>query len=409
MQECRRYKSSTGVSPANDRIPSAWLESGKGGTTKDISGLSFRAWSPTLSLVGSLLKTYLVSCGLPSTTFARTWSASATPSGFGLMKLRLSARSTAGCGSSLWATPNTMDSLPQRSPESLARVRNGTRKGRSMPANLREQADEGTVRLWRTPTAEEPGIDPALLEPIPGGTLGGNNRHYNRETGRVAQFGLSQQVRLSEGQTLWRTPKADDPNHGSASEAGIMRRLEKGQSIRLQDQVNHPALFRTPDAGCSRGAQSEERFAESVKEDRLLTLNDQIAHLWPTPKASDAVMGMTARTSGRPLEKSTHLQARVYCAEMFPTPRASDGGKGTRTPEGAMKEVCRGHGADLPSSVQIFPTPTCNDAKNNNPPSQRTENGRHSDQLNVVAGGSLNPPWVEWLMGFPIGWTDIGI
>jgi hypothetical protein len=65
---------------------------------------------------------------------------------------------------------------------------------------------------------------------------------------------------------------------------------------------------------------------------------------------------------------------------------------------------------DLGASVRIFPTPTCNDAKNNNPPSQRTENGRHSDQLNVVAGGSLNPSWVEWLMGFPIGWTaDIGV
>ncbi len=22
--------------------------------------------------------------------------------------------------------------------------------------------------------------------------------------------------------------------------------------------------------------------------------------------------------------------------------------------------------------------------------------------------GSLNPEWVEWLMGFPIGWTDCG-
>jgi hypothetical protein len=22
------------------------------------------------------------------------------------------------------------------------------------------------------------------------------------------------------------------------------------------------------------------------------------------------------------------------------------------------------------------------------------------------AGGSLNPTWVEWLMGFPLGWTD---
>jgi hypothetical protein len=180
----------------------------------------------------------------------------------------------------------------------------------------------------------------------------------------------------------------------------MRRRIEKGQSIRLQDQVNHPALFRTPDAGCARGAQSKERFAESVLKHRLLTLNDQIAHL-------------------------------------FPTPRAADAEKGTRSPEGAMKEIFRGHGIDLPSHVQIFPTPTisgnynragsapnsgngletyvklyptptCNDAKNNNPPSQRTEHGRHSDQLNVIAGGSLNPDWVEWLMGLPVGWTDIG-
>ena len=141
--------------------------------------------------------------------------------------------------------------------------------------------------------------------------------------------------------------------------------------------MNHPALFRTPDAGCSRGAQSKERFAESVVKHRLLTLNDQVAHL-------------------------------------FPTPRAADAEKGTRSPEGAMKEIFRGHGIDLPSHVRIFPTPTCNDAKNSNPPSQRKENGRHSDQLpvpvwgNVVAGGSLNPDWVEWLMGLPIGWTDIG-
>jgi DNA (cytosine-5)-methyltransferase 1 len=37
------------------------------------------------------------------------------------------------------------------------------------------------------------------------------------------------------------------------------------------------------------------------------------------------------------------------------------------------------------------------------------ENGRNSDSLNVVAGGALNPTWVEWLMGFPDGWTDIGV
>ena len=27
--------------------------------------------------------------------------------------------------------------------------------------------------------------------------------------------------------------------------------------------------------------------------------------------------------------------------------------------------------------------------------------GRH------MPHGQLNPPWVEWLMGWPIGWTDL--
>jgi hypothetical protein len=25
----------------------------------------------------------------------------------------------------------------------------------------------------------------------------------------------------------------------------------------------------------------------------------------------------------------------------------------------------------------------------------------------IPAGGRLNPTWVEWLMGWPIGWTDL--
>ena len=139
-----------------------------------------------------------------------------------------------------------------------------------------------------------------------------------------------------------------------------------------------------------------------MAQGRLLTLNDQVAHL-------------------------------------FPTPRAADGEKGPRTKAGAEKEVNRGHGIDLPLFTQLYPTPTvrgnynregvsahsgdglatfvkklmyptstANDSKNNATPSQHTDNGRHTNPLNVVAGGALNPMWVEWLMGFPINWTNIG-
>ena len=33
------------------------------------------------------------------------------------------------------------------------------------------------------------------------------------------------------------------------------------------------------------------------------------------------------------------------------------------------------------------------------------DRGKHN--LGEVVGGQLNPTWVEWLMGWPLGWTDL--
>ena len=56
------------------------------------------------------------------------------------------------------------------------------------------------------------------------------------------------------------------------------------------------------------------------------------------------------------------------------------------------------------SSPKMWPTPTAQDAKNNGGPSQHN---RNTKPLNAEVGGSLNPQWVEWLMGYPSGWTDL--
>jgi len=59
---------------------------------------------------------------------------------------------------------------------------------------------------------------------------------------------------------------------------------------------------------------------------------------------------------------------------------------------------------------RLWPTPTVNDSKNNGGPSQFRREGTN---LNVAVakrgtnGGKLNPTWVEWLMGYPSGWTDL--
>ena len=48
----------------------------------------------------------------------------------------------------LWSTPNTMDHLTDRSPQAMDRQFSTTRKGRTAPANLREQVNPA---MWPTP------------------------------------------------------------------------------------------------------------------------------------------------------------------------------------------------------------------------------------------------------------------
>ena len=64
----------------------------------------------------------------------------------------------------------------------------------------------------------------------------------------------------------------------------------------------------------------------------------------------------------------------------------------------------------LNGTVEMWPTPTVNDSKNNAGPSQFRRKGTN---LNVAVakrgadGGKLNPTWVEWLMGYQEGYTDL--
>jgi hypothetical protein len=51
-----------------------------------------------------------------------------------------------------------------------------------------------------------------------------------------------------------------------------------------------------------------------------------------------------------------------------------------------------------------WPTPTAHMAKETNAPS---EANRNEPSMASRVGGKLNPTWVEWLMGWPLGWTDL--
>ena len=193
---------------------------------------------------------------------------------------RLTDETEYGSSEEMWATPNTMDHLPQRSKEALKKQATTSRKGRARPANLREQVNPETVQAWKE--AQEP--------------------------------------------TMWATPSAADSK------------------------------------GTTGGNQNK-----SLRTD---------VSMWPTPRASSAMAANLTPKLAKRADDYGNLE-EVVARTMWPTVTARDY-KGGRTPEALAK-------------------------------AGRNETNSLPDAVNAQMGktGSLNPQWVEWLMGYPEGWTDL--
>ena len=80
---------------------------------------------------------------------------------------------------------------------------------------------------------------------------------------------------------------------------------------------------------------------------------------------------------------------------MWPTPRTSSGGGNKSIGVNAPYRPA------LVQAVKLWPAPKARDWKHSAP------HGDGGPDLPVAAGGQLNPTWVEWLMGLPLGWTDL--
>ena len=176
-----------------------------------------------------------------------------------------------------------------------------------------------------------------------------------------------------------RTVMPDNLTSGTLNEAGrIVRKSGSDYGINLADWVR---LWPTPDV---RGFSNEGAIAKLSK----------VAESW------EEFSGMAHRKS-----KSKKRKYR-------PTAKATDGGKGSRTEEGAEKELARGKNVDLGVAVKMWPTPTSISPAKNGYNEAGNSCGlvairkRISDD-DSQATGQLNPMWVEALMGFPIGWTEI--
>ena len=237
------------------------------------------------------------------------------------------------------------------------------------------------------------------------------------------------------GSGLWPTPLAQEAKHGAPSE-WEMTTNHAGTKDSLRVQVNKRAFYwRTPDTG---NGGTPKAFLEGETHRQSghaiqVRLSDQVK-MWPTPTTQeiehpDAKLTKTGRRLSKD-GKSSHSLNLADQVRMWPTPTSNQPGEGELLEKLVTKE---GNPAQpnqraynpktgkhtqitLNRAVKMWPTPSTRDYKGGYI-GGRIRNGKVSwDNLDVAVqhtdnqekiNGTLNPTWVEWLMGFPIDHTDL--
>lgn len=134
-----------------------------------------------------------------------------------------------------------------------------------------------------------------------------------------------------------------------------------------------------------------------------LTISAPESGFWPTPMSYGH-----GENSNRPGITKLDCAVRPELHKhLWPTPRSSANENRQTKPK--PSQMAGKHGLNLSTAVHMWPMPRAADAK-------MVKGGKRGPLLNPslgtaaknsinIASGSLNPNWVEWLMGYPIGHT----
>ena len=90
--------------------------------------------------------------------------------------------------------------------------------------------------------------------------------------------------------------------------------------------------------------------------------------------------------------------------EIWPRSGMTRDGIAYQLPPSAPRTYAIAYSSSLHGDLQWTPTAKANQ---DSPSMEARAPGRHLWLTPTVNDGRLNPAWVEWLMGFPEGWTDL--
>ena len=194
------------------------------------------------------------------------------------------------------------------------------------------------------------------------------------------------------GRRTWPTPTTMDKLPPKSPEAlhreATVARPGRSRPANLRDCVHPSQMMKWP-TPCTRdykGINSQEGLTRKDGKSRMDQLPNAVAYggtqtqqKWPTPQSRDYKDTINSKPN-----KQKHL----------------------------MDEVRK----NIPNAVayggtqiqQTYPTPRCFMHKD-----ALTDRGKSNlgevinEKEKMAKTGQLNPSWVEWLMGWPVGWTDL--
>ena len=247
-----------------------------------------------------------------------------------------------------------------------------------------------------------------------------------RDSGFQEMLPVAVKLRDDEG-GMWPTPRAANPGSRPNGKGGkvLSEEVQIAEGVRERGEYVEGRTFPTPtaeDAGRAGSAEAWDEYKEEGKTTGARLRN--YAQKWPTPSAMDGAR------RGKAIDPDHWLEARDKHAERGVNKHLSldvavafeDQGRSPKEKRDVTEEIGKELSntpveemfeGDAPS--EKWPTPVASEWKG---PCLREGSTslagtgltakafRKEGATSQKENGLLNPEWVAWLMGWPMGWTS---
>ena len=254
------------------------------------------------------------------------------------------------------------------------------------------------------------------LVPTPTSSTGGAN--HNSPSTLAGQH----EINLAGAGQKWPTPTASD-HKGSSDPMQAEKVLERGYNHNLSEAVAYSRKFPTPQATDHISKRTSASWKAKGGVNYSLS-NPEIQMMWPTPRVlevDESYENYISRMqkSGNPKNiGKTKPNNLTMAVNLWPTPNTLES-----LPPKKLERIMEHNQKARPGrsyasmnlrelvvygTQPIWPTPTANEDACGKPTGKMQKMlGNHPEVRQDPNGGVLNADWVEWLMGWPIGWTKL--